>query len=94
MWMHTSDPAAEGRSVVTGESPEDAPGGDVVPDEGTDRGYEDQEKKPDSAGGGAGGLLVDYSDRERRGASEDFVEVGDGVEDSDDVAHYCDEAGG
>lgn len=90
--MDLPEPAAEGCSVIAGEGPEHATSGDVVTYQGADGGDEDQEEEPDSTGGRACGLLIDYGDGKGGSAGEDFVEIGDCVEDRDDVAHHCDES--
>lgn len=55
----TGKEAGKRRSVVAGESPEDAGGGDIATDTGDESRNKGKDKESDSAGAGSGCLTID-----------------------------------
>lgn len=80
-----AEEGAEGGGVVAGEGPEGAAAGDEGADEGGEGCEEEDGGEAEGAVGGACGLSVDLGGGEFGGRGEDGVDVGDAVEERNQV---------
>lgn len=90
--VDSTEVAAEGGSAVAGQCPEDTAGGEVAADDGDEEWQHGDDDEAERAAAGAGDLEVDFGQREEVGGFENSVQVGDTVEDDNQVDEGCEEA--
>lgn len=84
--------ATERSSAVARQCPEHTAGGEVTADDGDEEREHGDDDQSERAAAGAGDLEVDFGQREEVGGFENGVQVGDTVEDDNQVEEGCEEA--